>query len=51
MAHYSLLIKNGQVFDGRGNPAREVDIGIGEDRIEAMGELEKTSADRIIDAG
>lgn len=51
MAHYSLLIKNGRVFDGRGNPAREVDIGIGEDRIEAMGELEKTSADRIIDAG
>lgn len=49
MAHYSLLITNGRIFDGKGNPPREADIGIGEERIEAIGELEEASSDRVID--
>jgi N-acyl-D-amino-acid deacylase len=34
--HYDLLIRNGLVHDGNGNPPREVDVGVDADRIVAL---------------
>lgn len=50
MAHYSILIQNGRVFDGKGNPMAAADIGVLGQTIEAIGELKQHSADRMIDA-
>jgi N-acyl-D-aspartate/D-glutamate deacylase len=38
---YDLLILNGHVLDGTGNPWFKADIGIVGDRIEAVGKLAK----------
>jgi N-acyl-D-amino-acid deacylase len=49
-ARYDLLIRNGRVLDGSGNPWQFADIGIVGDRIVAMGRLQEATASRTIDA-
>jgi len=45
-----ILIRGGRVIDGTGNPWIRYDIGIRGDEIVAIGDLDKASARRIIDA-
>ncbi|HEX6323540.1 MAG TPA: amidohydrolase family protein, partial [Vicinamibacterales bacterium] len=47
---FDLLIINGRVLDGSGNPWRRADIGIRGDRIAAVGALAGAGAARTIDA-
>lgn len=47
---FDVLIKNGTVYDGTGQPGKRVDIGIRADKIAAMGDLSKARAQTIIDA-
>jgi len=48
---YDLIIKGGVVYDGLGNPGKEADIAIRDDRIVLIGEnLGTTRAGRIIEA-
>src|SRR5690348_3058472 len=49
-APYDVLIKNGRIYDGSGNPWYVGDIGIRGDRIAAIGNLEGATATRVIDA-
>ena len=48
---FDILIKNGRVLDGTGNPWYRADIGITGDRIRAMGSLGNATAKTVIDAG
>jgi N-acyl-D-amino-acid deacylase len=47
---FDILIRNGQVYDGNGNPWILADIGIIGDRIRAVGRLPTATAARVIDA-
>jgi N-acyl-D-amino-acid deacylase len=47
---FDLLIKNGRVFDGTGNPAFPADIGVRGGKIVAVGRLGDARAARVIDA-
>lgn len=47
---FDLLLKNGAVIDGTGKNEFLADIGIRDGIITAIGKIESTSADRIIDA-
>ena len=47
---YDLLIRNGRVLDGTGNPWLAADLGITGDRIVALGRLDNATAARTIDA-
>ena len=47
---YDLLIKNGRVIDGAGNPWYWGDIAVEGDRIAAIGKLREAAAKRVIDA-
>lgn len=47
---FDILVRNGRVVDGTGNPAFTADIGIRGGRIEAMGRLAGKTARRTIDA-
>ena len=47
---YDLLIQNGRVLDGSGNPWFYADVAVSGDRIVAVGELKGASARRTIDA-
>jgi N-acyl-D-aspartate/D-glutamate deacylase len=47
---FDVLIRNGRVMDGTGNPWLRADIGIRGDRIAAIGRLADGTARRIIDA-
>jgi hypothetical protein len=47
---FDVLIRNGRVFDGTGNPAFPADIGIRGGRIVAVGRLPGATAVRIVDA-
>ena len=49
-APVDLLIRNGRVLDGNGNPWVRADIAIRGDRIVAMGALEGVRAATVIDA-
>ncbi len=49
-AAYYLVIRGGLLLDGTGAPARRADIGIRDDRIMAVGELDELAAARVIDA-
>jgi N-acyl-D-amino-acid deacylase len=49
-ARYDLLIRNGRVLDGTGNPWRAADIGIRNGRVVEMGRLGSAAASRVIDA-
>jgi len=47
-----LLITNGRILDGTGNPGYEADIGIVGAEIARMGRrISKRHAERVIDAG
>lgn len=50
MAKYDVLIKNGTVFDGKGNSGQKVDIGVSDGKIKKIGNLSEESADTTIDA-
>ncbi len=47
---FDILIKNGRILDGSGNPWYRADIGITGDRIRAMGMLATATAKTVIDA-
>lgn len=47
---FDLLIRNGRVLDGTGNPWFYADIGIRAGRIAAVGQLDEATATRVIDA-
>ena len=47
---FDVLIKNGRVMDGTGNPWFPADIGIQDGRITAIGRLADAQAARVIDA-
>ncbi len=47
---YDIVIQNGRILDGTGNPWYYADIGIKGNRIKTMGDLSDASAHRIIDA-
>jgi len=47
---FDLLLKNGAVIDGTGKNEFRADVGIRDGVITALGTIESTSADRIIDA-
>jgi N-acyl-D-amino-acid deacylase len=49
-ARYDVLIRNGRVLDGSGNPWINTDIGIRAGRIADMGRLGSATAARVIDA-
>jgi len=49
-APYDILIKNGHILDGAGNPWFAGDIAVRGDRIVAIGKLGDVPAQRIIDA-
>lgn len=47
---FDLLIQNGRVYDGTGNPWFPADIGVRDGRIMAVGRLAGAKAARVIDA-
>lgn len=47
---YDLVIKNGHILDGAGNPWYAADIGIRGDRIVAIGQIDAASGEKVIDA-
>lgn len=47
---YDLLIKNGRIIDGAGNPWYRGDVGVVGDRVAAIGRLGCARAHRVIDA-
>jgi N-acyl-D-amino-acid deacylase len=47
---YELLIRNGRVMDGTGNPWFPADVGVQDGRIVAIGKLGNAQAARVIDA-
>ena len=47
---FDLLIRNGKVIDGSGNPWFRADIGIENGKIKAIGRYDSTQAKRTIDA-
>lgn len=47
---FDVLIKNGQIIDGSGNPSYIGDVGINADTIAAVGNLEKAKGELEIDA-
>ncbi len=49
-AQYDVLIRNGRIIDGSGNPWVSGDVAIRGDRIVAIGKLEGAQAKRVIDA-
>src|SRR5437868_7204987 len=47
---YDVLIRNGKILDGTGNPWYSADIAIQRDRIAAIGNLANANAKQVIDA-
>jgi N-acyl-D-amino-acid deacylase len=47
---FDLMIRGGRIIDGSGTPGYPGDIGIQGDRITAIGKLDPSQADRVIDA-
>ena len=48
--HYDVIIKDGRIIDGTGNPWKKADLAIDGDEIVAIGDLSGANADRIIEA-
>lgn len=48
--HFDLIIRNGRVVDGAGNPWYRADIGITGDRIAAIGAIDASAGGQVIDA-
>ena len=49
-ASFDIVITNGRIIDGTGNPWYHADVGIKNEKIDEIGWLENRKADRIIDA-
>ncbi|MGH9769872.1 MAG: N-acyl-D-amino-acid deacylase family protein [Blastocatellia bacterium] len=49
-AEFDLLIRNGRVVDGTGNPSFVGDVGVRDSKLAAIGRLANRSATRVIDA-
>lgn len=47
---FDVVIRNGTVYDGSGQPGQQVDIGIKADTIAAIGDLKKASARKKVNA-
>lgn len=47
---FSVIIEGGEVFDGLGGPAKQVDVGLRGDRIAAIGDLSTERAARRLEA-
>ncbi|MGD2200257.1 MAG: D-aminoacylase [Candidatus Bathyarchaeota archaeon] len=47
---YDVLIENGKIIDGTGNPWFKGEVGIVGDRIEAVGRIAGSGAERVLDA-
>jgi len=47
---FDIIIRNGQVFDGLGHPARRLDLGLRGNQIVALADLSQALADLTIDA-
>ncbi|MGO9029694.1 MAG: N-acyl-D-amino-acid deacylase family protein [Acidimicrobiales bacterium] len=47
---YQLIVRNGMLIDGSGNPRRRADVGVRQGRIATVGHLGDASADEEIDA-
>jgi N-acyl-D-amino-acid deacylase len=47
---FDVIIKNGHILDGSGNPWYAADIGLRGDRIVAIGDLRNAQAQKVIDA-
>ena len=47
---FDLIVRGGQVIDGRGGPPRRADVGIVGDRIALIGDLANVTGGRTIDA-
>lgn len=48
---YDIVIRNGRVMDGTGNPWRWADVGVVGDTVKTVGDLQGVEAVKIIDAG
>lgn len=48
--NFDVIIRNGHILDGSGNPWYAADIGIKGDRIAAIGKLDGVQAGKVIDA-
>src|SRR5262249_14466809 len=49
-AAFDVIIKNGRIIDGSGNPWYSADLGIRGDRIAVIGKLDGSTARQVIDA-
>lgn len=47
---FDVVILNGMVLDGTGSPAQRLDVGIADDKITALGDLQNVTANHVIDA-
>ena len=47
---FDIIIKNGRIVDGTGNPWYKADVGISGDRVESIGDLSGAGYGRMIDA-
>jgi len=47
---YDIIIKNGRVIDGTGNPWVQLDVGVSDRKISTVGELDASQAALVIDA-
>lgn len=50
MAQFELIIEGGDVIDGTGAPRRSAAVGVRDGRIAAIGELDATDAEKVVDA-
>ena len=48
--HYDIILKNGKIIDGAGNPWFYGDVGVSGNKITSIGDLSKDKADKTIDA-
>jgi N-acyl-D-amino-acid deacylase len=49
MSRYRLLLKNGRVVDGTGNPPVRAEVAIDDGRVARIGQMDDAEADRVID--
>ncbi|MBT8336398.1 MAG: D-aminoacylase [Gemmatimonadetes bacterium] len=48
--HFDVLIRGGTVYDGSGSPGEMADVGIRADTVAAVGDLDGSTAESVIDA-
>ncbi|HTE01407.1 MAG TPA: D-aminoacylase [Mucilaginibacter sp.] len=48
--HFDIILKNGKIIDGTGNPWFYGDVGIIKNKVISIGDLSKSKADKTIDA-